>query len=114
MFKDVASAYVAQASSPAQVRHLIDRAARIALSRRTVTVIILPNDLQDEPYEEPTRAHGTLHSGVGYAPPKIVPHDVELDRAAEVLNAGEKVAILVGPARSAELSLATNMECDTL
>lgn len=96
MFKDVASAYVAQASSPAQVRHLIDRAARIALSRRTVTVIILPNDLQDEPYEEPTRAHGTLHSGIGYAPPKIVPHDVELDRAAEVLNAGEKVAILVG------------------
>src|SRR5205085_3409077 len=64
--------------------------------RRTVTVIILPNDLQDEPYEEPTRAHGTLHSGVGYAPPRIVPHDVELDRAAEVLNAGEKVAILVG------------------
>lgn len=59
MFKDVASAYVAQASSPAQVRHLIDRAARIALSRRTVTVIILPNDLQDEPYEEPARAHGT-------------------------------------------------------
>lgn len=96
MFKDVASAYVAQASSPAQVRHLIDRAARISLSRRTVTAIILPNDLQDEPYEEPTRAHGTLHSGIGYAPPKVVPRDVELDRAAEVLNAGEKVAILVG------------------
>src|SRR5436309_2374824 len=67
MFKDVASAYVAQASSPAQVRHLIDRAARIALARRTVTVLVLPNDLQDEPYEEPTRAHGTLPSGVGYA-----------------------------------------------
>jgi pyruvate dehydrogenase (quinone) len=96
MFKDVASAYVAQASSPAQVRHLIDRAARIALSRRAATVIILPNDLQDDPYEDPPRAHGTLHSGVGYAPPKIVPRDVELDRAAEVLNAGEKVAILVG------------------
>src|SRR5438105_10902146 len=78
MFKDVASAYVAQASSPAQVRHLIDRAARIALSRRTVTAIILPNDLQDEPYEEPPRAHGTVHSGIGYAAPKIVPHDVEL------------------------------------
>jgi pyruvate dehydrogenase (quinone) len=96
MFKDVASAYVAQASSPAQVRYLIDRAARIALSRRAATVIILPNDLQDDPYEDPPRAHGTLHSGVGYAPPKIVPRDVELDRAAEVLNAGEKVAILVG------------------
>ena len=48
MFKDVASAYVAQASSPAQVRHLIDRAVRIALARRTVTVIVLPSDLQDE------------------------------------------------------------------
>src|SRR3954452_23448859 len=96
MFKDVASAYVEQASSPAQVRHLIDRAVRIALARRTVTAIVLPNDLQDEPYEDPPRAHGALRSGVGYAPPKIVPHDVELDRAAEVLNAGEKVAILVG------------------
>jgi pyruvate dehydrogenase (quinone) len=96
MFKDVASAYVVQASSPAQVRHLIDRAVRIALARRTVTVIVLPNDLQDEPYEDPPRAHGTLQSGVGYVAPKIVPYDIDLDRAAEVLNAGKKVAILVG------------------
>src|SRR5947209_7550020 len=80
MFKDVASAYVAQASSPAQVRHLIDRAARIALARRTVTAIVLPNDLQDETYEDPPRAHGTLHSGIGYAAPKIVPREAELER----------------------------------
>src|SRR3954469_19695832 len=96
MFKDVAGAYVTQASSPAQVRHLIDRAARIALSRRTVTAIILPNDLQDEPYEDPPRAHGTLRCGIGYVSPRIVPHDVELDRAAEILNAGKKVAMLIG------------------
>jgi len=96
MFKDVAGAYVEQASAPAQVRHLIDRAARIALARRTVTAIILPNDLQDEPYAEPPRAHGTLRSGVGYAAPKVVPHDADLDRAAEILNAGNKVAMLVG------------------
>jgi pyruvate dehydrogenase (quinone) len=96
MFKDVAGAYVQQASSPPQVRHLIDRAARIALGRRTVTAIVLPNDLQDEAYEEPPRAHGTLHSGVGYAAPKIVPKDVDLDRAAEVLNSGKKVAMLIG------------------
>jgi pyruvate dehydrogenase (quinone) len=96
MFKDVAGAYVQQASSPAQVRHLVDRAARIALSRRTVTAIILPNDLQDEPYEDPPRAHGTLRSGIGYAAPKIVPRDADLDRAAEILNSGEKVAMLVG------------------
>jgi pyruvate dehydrogenase (quinone) len=96
MFKDVASAYVAQASSPAQVRHLIDRAARIAMARRTVTALILPNDLQDETYEDPPRARGTLHSGVGYVAPKVLPYDADLDRAAAVLNAGEKVAMLVG------------------
>ncbi|WP_027570945.1 thiamine pyrophosphate-requiring protein [Bradyrhizobium sp. WSM1743] len=96
MFKDVAGAYVMQASSPAQVRHLIDRAVRISLARRTPTVIILPNDLQEEPYENPPRAHGTLHSGIGYSAPSIMPHEADLDRAAEVLNAGKKVAMLVG------------------
>jgi pyruvate dehydrogenase (quinone) len=96
MFKDVAGAYVVQASSPPQVRHLIDRAARIALARRTVTAIVLPNDLQDQPYQEPPRAHGTLRSGVGYTAPKIVPYDSDLDRAAEILNSGKKVAMLVG------------------
>lgn len=96
MFKDVAGAYVMQASSPAQVRHLIDRAVRIALARRTPTVIVLPNDLQEEPYESPPRAHGTLHSGVGYSSPRITPRETELDRAAEVLNAGKKVAMLIG------------------
>lgn len=96
MFKDVAGAYVMQASSPAQVRHLIDRAVRTALARRTPTAIILPNDLQEEPYESPPRAHGTLHSGVGYSAPRITPREAELDRAAEVLNAGKKVAMLIG------------------
>ena len=96
MFKDVAGAYVEQAATAAQVRHMIDRAVRIALARRTVTAIILPNDLQDEAYEDPPRVHGTLHSGVGYSRPKVVPTDADLDRAAEVLNAGKKVAMLVG------------------
>jgi pyruvate dehydrogenase (quinone) len=68
MFKDVASAYVAQASSPAQVP-TSDRSRRAdrAVAPDRDGAIILPNDLQDEPYEEPPRAHGTLHSGVGYA-----------------------------------------------
>jgi pyruvate dehydrogenase (quinone) len=96
MFKDVAGAYVMQASSPAQIRHLIDRSIRIALARRTPTVIILPNDIQEEPYEDPPRAHGTLHSGIGYSAPSIKPREVDLDRAAEVLNAGKKVAMLIG------------------
>src|SRR3569833_1749605 len=96
MFKDVPGAYVMQASSPAQIRHLIDRSIRIALARRTPTVIILPNDIQEEPYEDPPRAHGTLHYGIGYSAPSIKPRDADLDRAAEVLNAGKKVAMLIG------------------
>src|SRR6478609_8487258 len=95
MFKDVAGAFVQQASTPPQVRHLIDRAVRIALGERRVTALIFPNDLQDEPYEDPPRKHGTVHSGVGYSDPLIVPMDTDLRRAAEVLNSGRKVAILV-------------------
>lgn len=96
LFKDVAGDFVHQASTPAQVRHLIDRAVRIALSNRTVTALILPNDLQEMAYEEPARAHGTVHSGFGYRAPKIVPYQEDIQAAADILNAGEKVAILVG------------------
>jgi pyruvate dehydrogenase (quinone) len=96
MFKDVAGEFVQQASSPAQVRHLVDRAVRIALARKTVTAIILPNDLQDADYHEPPRKHGTVHSGIGYVRPRIAPHAHDLARAAEVLNEGSKVAMLVG------------------
>ena len=96
LFKDVAGAFVQQASTPAQVRHLVDRAVRIALGERRVTAIILPNDLQEADYEDPPRKHGTIHSGIGYSRPKTVPYDVDLRRAADVLNSGRKVAILVG------------------
>lgn len=96
MFKDVAGAFVQQASTPEQVRHLLDRAVRTAVGERRVTAIILPNDLQDLPYHEPPKAHGTVHSGIGYRRPRVVPFEQDLQRAAEVLNAGRKVAILVG------------------
>jgi pyruvate dehydrogenase (quinone) len=96
MFKDVAGAFVAQASTPAQVRHLVDRAVRIAVGERRVTAIVLPNDLQEAPYEEPPRKHGTIHSGVGFTKPKTVPYEADLRRAADVLNSGRKVAMLVG------------------
>src|SRR5690606_15946796 len=96
MFKDVAGSFVQQASAPAQVRHLIDRAIRTAYGERRVAVIILPNDLQEEEYQEPSRSHGTVHSGMGYSRPRVVPYEQDLQMAAEVLNAGKKVAILVG------------------
>ena len=96
LFKDVAGAFVQQAMMPGQVRHLVDRAVRIAIARRRVTAIIMPNDLQDEPYEDPPRRHGTVHSGIGYVPPRVIPFERDLGQAAEVLNAGRKVAMLVG------------------
>ncbi|GAC1043108.1 thiamine pyrophosphate-requiring protein [Rhizobium sp. No.120] len=96
LFKDVAGNFVHQASAPSQVRHLIDRAARIALANKTVTAVILPNDLQELPYETPPGKHGSVISGIGYVAPRTVPHEIDLKRAASVLNAGEKVAMLVG------------------
>jgi pyruvate dehydrogenase (quinone) len=99
LFKDVCHEYVQMATEPAQVRHLVDRAMRIAAAERTPTCLILPNDLQEEDaVEAPPRAHGTVHSGVGdgYRSPSVVPDAPDLQRAAEVLNAGERVAMLVG------------------
>jgi len=96
MLKDVAGAFVETVMTPPQVRHLTDRAVRIALAERRVTALIFPNDIQDAEYQDPPRAHGTVHSGMGYAAPKTVPYDRDLQRAAEVLNSGRKVAMLVG------------------
>ena len=73
LFKDVAGAFVQQASVPPQVRHLVDRAIRIALSERRVTAIVLPNDLQEMAYQDPPRQHGTVHSGIGYSAPRVGP-----------------------------------------
>lgn len=96
LFKDVACEYVHMASEPSQVRHLVDRAIRIAKAERTVTCIILPNDVQELDMEEPARKHGTVHSGLGYSAPRVVPNEKDLKRAADILNEGEKVAMLVG------------------
>src|SRR3954466_10459583 len=97
LFKDVAHEYVQMASSPAQIRHLVDRAFRCALAERTVTCLILPRDLQEmDAVKDPPHKHGTVHSGAGFSLPRVVPTDEDLRRAAEVLNAGKKVAMLVG------------------
>ena len=84
LFKDVAHEYVETASSPEQMRHLVDRAVRIARDQRTVTCLIIPNDVAGMPaVETPPRAHGTIHSSLGYSAPTIVPAQADLSRAAE-------------------------------
>jgi pyruvate dehydrogenase (quinone) len=96
LFKDVASEYVQICMTPEQAAHLIDRAVRIAKATRSVTCVIVPNDIQEAEYSEPPRAHGAVPSSIGFLEPVIRPRDTDLQRAADLLNAGEKVAILVG------------------
>ena len=100
MFTDVAE-FVQEVSHPAQLRHVIDRAIRIAIARRSVSVVILPKDVQEQTYEAPARAHGFTRSGPGYAAPTIVPKAADLERAAGILNGGKRVPPFKIPAASA-------------
>ena len=96
LFKDVASEYLEMIVTPQQARHVVDRAVRIARAQRAPTCIIVPSDVQEMPAHAPERSHGTVHSGIGYAVARPIPDERELQRAANVLNAGDKVAMLVG------------------
>jgi pyruvate dehydrogenase (quinone) len=96
LFKDVAHEFVHECMVPSQARHLVDRAMRVAAATRSVTCIIVPNDVQEAPYSDPPRAHGSVFSSPGYSAPRVVPTEDDLRQAAEVLNAGERVAMLIG------------------
>jgi pyruvate dehydrogenase (quinone) len=96
LFKDVAKEYVQTVMAPESARHVIDRALRIAQAERTVTCVILPKDVQELPAEQPPHEHDTVHTGIGAPRPIVLPSDDDLIRAASILNAGERVAILVG------------------
>ena len=87
MFKDVASDFIGVAMVPAQVRHLTDRAVRIAMGHRKVTALVFPNDLQDLEMEEPPRKHGAVFSGVGWVPPVVIPAAADLQRAEQPVDA---------------------------
>jgi pyruvate dehydrogenase (quinone) len=95
LFCDV-SEYHATIANASATRHIVDRAFRVAVGMRGVTTVIFPKDLQESSYSEPPRTHDTLHSGVGYAKPMIVPRPPDLRRAGDVLNRATNVAMLVG------------------
>lgn len=97
LFKDVAHEYVNVAMISEQVRHLIDRSIRIAYANKTVTCLILPHDVQNsEAKPDPKQAHGQSFSATGYSCTSQTPCSADLQQAADILNAGNKVAILVG------------------
>lgn len=96
LYKDV-SEFIQICMEPAQARHLIDRACKVALSNRTVATVIVPEDVAgEEAVPSPPREHGAVYSSVGWTKPRVIPPQDELRRAADILNEGERVAILVG------------------
>ena len=95
IFADV-SEFVQEVSHPAQLPHVIDRAARLAIARRGPSVVVIPKDVQEQPFGQPERAHGFTRSGPGYLRPSIIPKRNDLQAAADILNAGSRVAILIG------------------
>jgi pyruvate dehydrogenase (quinone) len=97
LYKDVSSDFVQTCMAPVQARHLVDRACKVALNNRTVATIILPEDVaMAEAEPSPPRMHGAVFSSVGWTRPTMIPPGPEVKKAAEVLIAGNKVAILVG------------------
>jgi pyruvate dehydrogenase (quinone) len=96
LFKDVASDYVQMVTVPEQIPNVVDRAFRIAMSRRAPTALIIPNDVQELDYEPPTHEFKMVPSSLGISWPEVSADDEALHRAADLLNAGSKVAMLVG------------------
>lgn len=97
LYKDVSSDFIATCMAPVQARHLVDRACKVALTNRTVATIILPEDVAEEDaVPSPPRMHGAVFSSVGWAKPRMLPAQPELQKAADILNDGKKVAILIG------------------
>ncbi|MGH3294037.1 MAG: thiamine pyrophosphate-binding protein, partial [Trebonia sp.] len=97
LYSDVASAYCEQVNTPGSVRHVLDRALRTAMSERTVTAVIIPADVQDmDAVPEQPKATHTVHSGLGFWPGRRIPAQQDLQKAADLLNAGERVAMVVG------------------
>ena len=96
LFKDVASDYVQTVTVPQQLPNVLDRALRTAMTRRAPTAVIIPNDVQDLAYEPPSHEFKMVPSSLGISWPSAHPDEAALQRAADVLNAGSRVAVLVG------------------
>jgi pyruvate dehydrogenase (quinone) len=96
LFKDVAGEYVQMVTVPEQLPNVLDRAIRTAMAERTVTAVIVPSDVQELEYVAPTHAFKMVPSSVGTSWPEVSARDEAVRRTAEILNAGEKVAILAG------------------
>ncbi|WKN48098.1 thiamine pyrophosphate-requiring protein [Nocardioides sp. Arc9.136] len=97
LFKDVSAQYVATVLDPEQAAMVVDRAFRTALATRSPCVVVLPHDVQVQPApDQPSHEHGVVPTVPQWRPPRVVPAADDLAEAAAVLNAGRRVALLVG------------------
>ena len=100
LYKDVASEYVQMVTVPEQLPNVLDRAIRIAIAEHAPTAIIIPSDVQELEYSAPTHDFKMAPSSLGVQWPTVVPDDAALRKAADLLNSGQKVAMLVGQGSS--------------
>lgn len=98
LYKDVASDYLVEVNVSSQLPNALDRAFRTAAARRAPTAVIIPSDLQEERYEGPSHDFKQVPSSAPELPgaPVVSAPQDGIERAAEILNAGSRVAILVG------------------
>ncbi len=96
LFKDACSSYVQVLTVPEQLPNLVDRAVRTALARSAPTCLIVPYDVQELEYQPPAHEFKMVPSSLGVVWPHCTPDKAGIELAAELLNAGKRVAILAG------------------
>ncbi len=99
LFADVAE-YNQVVMNPAQLPGLVDNAIRTAYARRGVAHLCVPNDIQvadadADPWKHVAPAHPPTSTPL-YVPPPVRPSDDDIESAAQLLNTGERIAILAG------------------
>ncbi|CAL9600109.1 thiamine pyrophosphate-requiring protein [Streptomyces sp. enrichment culture] len=96
LFADV-SEFCQMITHPGQARHVVDRAFKTALTTRSVATVIIPEDVQEEDaLPSPPKQHGSVYSSIGWSRPRVLPDEAELRQAADVLNEGARVAMIIG------------------
>ena len=96
LFKDVASDYVQMVTVPEQLPNVLDRAIRVAMAQRAPTALIIPSDVQELPYSPPLTRSRWCRPAWASSGRRSLPTTTPSPARLPVLNAGKKVAMLVG------------------
>lgn len=89
LFKDC-SHYVELVSRPEQLPQILERAMRVAVSRRGVAVVVIPGDVALAPLDAP------VSQWLAPKPPVVVPEPAQLDELAHLLDSGKRITLLCG------------------